>query len=93
MAQLHDPFAPFSHEKGYELPSSQWGQLEEGHYVMVQRDGEPLLAGEVDTRTQDASVFWVWLDGGRGRIAVYADEGTCVWLPRGYCLECRGTCT
>lgn len=85
--ELHDLLASVAYDKGNELPSSQWGQLEEGHYVIVQRDGEPLLAGEVDVRTQDASVFWVWLDGGRGRTAVYADEGTSVWLPRGYYLE------
>jgi hypothetical protein len=82
--EVRDLLAPISYEKGNELPCSEWGQLEEGHYVLVQRDGEPLLAGEVDDRTQDASVFWVWLDGGRGRIAVYADEVSAVWLPKGY---------
>lgn len=69
--------------KGAELPSREWDQLEEGHRVIVQRDGLKPFAGEVDAVTHDASVFWVWLDGGRGRIAVYVDEGTRVWLPRG----------
>ena len=78
--------APVSYDKGDELPCSDWGQLKEGHFVMIQRNGEPLLVAEVDVVTHDASVFWVWLDGGRGRIAVYADEGTCVWLPKGYRL-------
>lgn len=75
-----------SPERGNELPSNQWDQLEEGHYVIVQRGADALTAGEVDDRTRDASVFWVWLDGGRGRIAVYDDEDTCVWLPKGYHL-------
>ena len=75
------------YDKGAELPSREWDQLEEGHQVLVQRDGLEPLAGEVDAVTHDASVFWVWLDGGRGRIAVYVDEGTRVWLPKGYCLR------
>lgn len=83
---MHGLFGPVAYDKGDELPSSQWGQLEGGHYVMVQRDGEPLLTGEIDVVCHDASVFWVWLDAGRGRIAVYPDEGTSVWLPKGYRL-------
>ncbi|BCW77932.1 hypothetical protein NicSoilB11_42570 (plasmid) [Arthrobacter sp. NicSoilB11] len=79
------PF-PKAHEKGEELLAADWAQLEEGHYVIVQRDSEPAVSGEVDVVTQDASVFWVWLDGGRGRIAVYGDEGFRVWLPQGYRL-------
>jgi hypothetical protein len=86
-SEMRDFLAPVPYDKGSELPPGEWEQLEEGHYVMVQRDGEPVLAGEVDIRTHDASVFWVWLDGGRGRIAVYSDEGTHVWLPNGYRLE------
>lgn len=78
---------PVAYDKGEELPCSEWDQLEEGHLVIIQRDGRPLLPGEVDAVTHDASVFWVWLDGGRGRIAVYVDEGTRVWLPRGYRLK------
>jgi hypothetical protein len=69
-------------DKGEDLLYGQWSQLEEGHRVIVQRDDQPPLAGIVDMRTEDASVFWVLLNGGRGRIAVYADEGTSVWLPK-----------
>jgi hypothetical protein len=69
-------------DKGEDLLYGQWSQLEEGHCVIFQRDEEPPLAGIVDMRTEDASVFWVFLNNGRGRIAVYADEGTSVWLPK-----------
>ena len=79
--EIRNLLSPVSYSNCSELPLGDWGQLEEGDYVMVQRDGEPLLTGAVDVLTRDASVFWVWLDGGRGRIAVYADEGTSVWLP------------
>lgn len=71
-------------DKGEELLYGQWSQLEEGHCVIVQRDDEPPLAGIVDVRTEDASVFWVLLNNGRGRIAVYAAEGTSVWLPKNH---------
>lgn len=74
-------FAPTSYNLGEELPCTDWGVLEEGQFVMVQRSGEPILPGQVDVICPDASVFWIWLDRGRGRIAIYADEGTIVWLP------------
>lgn len=76
-----DLFAVATRAKGYELPATMWGQLEKGHYVVVQRDGEPKLGGEVEAIALDASIFWVRLDQGRGRIAVYVDERTRVWLP------------
>lgn len=83
---MHRLLKPIEYDKGEELPSKEWGRLEEGHEVIVQRDGLQLLLGEVDAVTHDASVFWVWLQGGRGRIALYIYEGTRVWLPRGHRL-------
>ncbi len=77
---------PVSDQKGDKLPPNLWDQLQEGHCVLVERAGEALLSGEVDVVAPDASIFWVWLDGGRGRIAVYTDEGTAVWLPKDYRL-------
>lgn len=77
---------PAEYEQGKLIPCAEWEQIEEGDVVVVQRDGGALLEGEVDTRTQDASVFWVWLDEGRGRIAVYADDDTRVWLPEAFAL-------
>ncbi|MFF2315287.1 hypothetical protein ACFVTE_03360 [Arthrobacter sp. NPDC058097] len=29
---------------------------------------------------EDASIFWVWLDHGRGRIAVHQDDDVKVWF-------------
>ncbi|ASN20011.1 hypothetical protein [Arthrobacter sp. YN] len=72
------------YEKGDELQSDDWALLEEGIYVLVERDNGPVLGGEVDELTRDASVVWIWLDGGRGRIALFRDEGTRVWMPKGY---------
>lgn len=90
--ERQDLFGTFSYEKGKELPPSEWDQLEPGHLVMVQRGDEPLSSGEVDVRAYDADVFWMWLDGGRGRVAVWADERTHVWLPRGYRLRALDAC-
>jgi hypothetical protein len=66
---------------------AEWRQIEEGDIVVVKRDREPILAGKVDLRAGDASVFWVWLDGGSGCIAVFPYEGTCVSLPRSHRTE------
>ncbi|MFS2087734.1 hypothetical protein [Paenarthrobacter nicotinovorans] len=72
------------YEKEDELQSNHWALLEEGVYVLVERDNGPVLGGEVDELTRDASVVWIWLDGGRGRIALFRDEGTRIWMPKGY---------
>jgi hypothetical protein len=77
-----DLFAAAPHDKGNALPGSMWGQLEEGDYIIIERDGEPTMGGEVEIVSADASVFWVRIDRGRGRIAVHADAGTSVWLPK-----------
>lgn len=81
-----DLFAAATYDKGYALPRNMWGNLEKGHYIIVQRSGEPTVGGEVEVISDDAAVFWVRLDRGRGRIAVYADEGTSVWLPKDFSL-------
>lgn len=66
--------------RGDDLPFSQWDTLETGCRVVIQRDGEAITRGEVDVVSPGASVFWVWLEDGRGRIAVYEEEHTTVWL-------------
>jgi hypothetical protein len=86
-ATTFGPIGPNEYEKGDELQSKEWGLLEKGVYVLVERDKASLLRGEVDDLTGDASVIWIWLDGGRGRIALFDEEGTRVWLPKGYSLQ------
>lgn len=36
-------------------------------------------SGQVDLVADDASVFWVWLDGGGGRMAVHKGDECEVW--------------
>lgn len=73
--------APY--EIGAELSPSQWRRLEEGQYVLVRRQGEALRGGEVDVLNYHATIFWVQLDDGQGRIAIYDDEDIRVCLPKG----------
>lgn len=78
---MQHPFLPQPlSEEHYELPAHMWGELEVGSPVIVQRGSELTAGGHVDMVTDDGSIFWVWLNSGLGRIAVYADESTRVWL-------------
>ncbi|GAT88408.1 hypothetical protein J2T10_002737 [Paenarthrobacter nicotinovorans] len=79
--EMPNLLGPAVYEKGEKLAATKWGILESGNTVLVQREGEPLLPGEVDLVHLDACVFWVWLKEGRGRIVIYPYEGTYVWLP------------
>jgi hypothetical protein len=45
-----------------------------------------LFAGALDVLTEDVSAFWGWLNGSRGRKAVYADQEIRIWLPECYRL-------
>ena len=73
-------FSPTIDDKEYELPAYMWGHLEEGQRLIIQRD-DLRAGGQVDAIASDASIFWVWLDDGRGRIAVYPDDNIRVWRP------------
>jgi hypothetical protein len=56
-------------ELQYQLPITE----EREYPYTFKRDGERLLARAIDALTEDASVFRVWLNGSRRRIAVYGD--------------------
>lgn len=68
-------------ELGDELPHYQWNQLGEGDGVTVQREDQTRVFGKVDVVADDGSIFWIWLDNGNGRIAIYGGHETHVWLP------------
>jgi hypothetical protein len=47
--------------------------------VILQTPEGRTLAGNVDVVAHDASIFWIWIEGGGGRIAVH-EHGDCqVW--------------
>lgn len=58
---------------------SEWIHLNEGQRVVARRLGEYPRAGEIDAVSEDAFVFWVWLDNGEGRIMVHAQDDVRVW--------------
>jgi hypothetical protein len=62
------------------LSVSDWVWLNENDRVKVQREYEPVTAGVIDVVAHDASIFWVWLDGGRGRVALHMDDNVSVWF-------------
>lgn len=65
---------------GSALTVNEWVWLNENDRVKVQREYESVTAGVIDVVAPDASVFWVWLDGGRGRVALHMDENVSVWF-------------
>ena len=52
----------------------QWIHLNSGDRVLIQRAGEYLNTGHIDDINEDATVIWVWLDHGRGRILVHEGD-------------------
>jgi hypothetical protein len=58
---------------------AEWVYLNEGERVVVQRAGMHPKAGNVDTISNDAYVFWVSLEHGQGRIMISAQESVRVW--------------
>ncbi|WP_159698923.1 hypothetical protein [Arthrobacter sp. 18067] len=56
-----------------------WVFLNAGDRVVVQLPDGQIFAGLIDAVANDASVFWLWKDGGGGRTAVYEEEGCKVW--------------
>jgi hypothetical protein len=60
------------------LAFNDWVYLNPGDEVVVQRVGRSPYQGWVDDINDDASVFWVWLNDGRGRILVHAGDDSII---------------
>ena len=60
------------------LTSDDRIHLKSGDEVIIERAGELPQRGEVDDVNEDASIFWIHLYGGRGRILVYEGDGSVV---------------
>jgi hypothetical protein len=72
------------------LSVAEWIHLNAGDNVAIQRAGESLRTGRIDDITEDAKIFWVHLDHGRGRILVHeGDKSVVRWLlPTPYSPDC-----
>lgn len=61
------------------LALDDWVLLNADDPVILQTPEGRTLAGNVDVVAHDASIFWIWIEGGGGRIAVH-EHGDCqVW--------------
>ncbi|WP_426005230.1 hypothetical protein ACPFL9_00940 [Paenarthrobacter sp. NyZ202] len=62
------------------LKTKDWAGLSPGDRLYVRREGQVPIRGTVDDLVPDGSIFWIWIDGGGGRIAVHKDDDLQVWL-------------
>lgn len=62
------------------LKTKDWAGLTPGDRMYVQRENQLLMRGTVDDMVPDGSIFWIWIDGGGGRIALHKDDDVRVWL-------------
>lgn len=61
------------------LKTKDWAGLTPGDRMYVQRETQVLVRGTVDDMVPDGSIFWIWIDGAGGRIAVHKDDDVRVW--------------
>lgn len=65
---------------GPPLTTDDWVFLNPNDRVLVRARDASLESGVVDVVASDASVFWIWLDGGRGRITIHESDVVQVWF-------------
>lgn len=63
--------------EGRPLSYEDWVQLNQGDRVSVHRPGYDPQQGTVDGVSEDASYFWIWLDG-HGRKLIYNGDGSVI---------------
>ena len=80
-----EPFLPAAVHIPEDPPLrlDDWVRLNADDIVVVRTPDGYTKAGLVDAVANDASVFWLWLDGGGGRMAILEEEGCDVWILSG----------
>lgn len=68
--------------KGEALGPDQWTELDTDHRVTIRTPQGHIVCGSVDVIADDASIFWVWLDNGGGRVAIHEGDDAKVWRAR-----------
>jgi hypothetical protein len=66
-------------ESKFALSPYEWTELDVDHRVTVHTDEGRILCGSVDVIADDASIFWLWLDDGGGRVAIHEADDVKVW--------------
>jgi hypothetical protein len=66
---------------GPPMRLEDWVFLNAEDNVIVRLPDGRIFAGLIDAVANDASVFWLWVDGGGGRLAIHEEEGCQLWRP------------
>lgn len=61
-----------------QLDFDDWVHLNEGDRVLVQVPGSPLLRATVEDIGDDATYFWLWIDG-YGRKMTFDGDGSSIF--------------
>ena len=61
----------------YLLSYHSWVHLNPGDRIVVKRSGFAPEQGTVDEISEDASYFWVWIDG-QSRILIFHGDGSAI---------------
>lgn len=68
------------HAEGAPLVLDDWATLQPNDRVCVRQDDKSVSHGRVDIVAADAAIFWIWLDGGQGRVALHREDNVGVWF-------------
>jgi hypothetical protein len=60
-----------------------WTVLQPGDDVVLYREGTQTVAGCVDVRSPNGSVFWILRAGGQGRAMIHKADGVAVYRRTG----------
>lgn len=71
---------PGSHPGRPPLSREDWVFLNINDRICVRWENGVVNYGTVDVVAPDASIFWIWLDSGRGRVALHEDDNVSVWF-------------
>lgn len=77
---INGHLCPDKPQPGKKLGVEEWVWLDPGQRVHVERKYEAASGGIIDVIAHDASIFWVWLDNGRGRVAIHEGDNVCIRL-------------
>jgi hypothetical protein len=58
------------------MNSIDWVYLNIGDSVSVRRTNDSYRTGYIDAINDEATIFWVQLDEGRGRVLIYDGDGS-----------------
>ena len=62
------------------LSPSEWVLLKPNDRLWVRRENHSDARGTVDVIAPDSSIFWMWLDSGRGRVAFHKDDNDSIFF-------------